>query len=172
MRLETERLVIRPIADDEIGFLYEGIASDPEVMRFIPAGVADSVDVSRERVARWNDCRARTGLSPLTLWDRNDGSFIGVSGVFPIAFEGPELEIGYLLRRSAWGKGYAVEAARACVDDAFARFEPERILALVMLGNDASVRVTEKLGMRPIAMERHYERDMLMFEIRQIGGQT
>lgn len=164
--LETERLLIRPVQDDEVGLVYDDIHSDPEVMRFIPAGVADSLETTRARVSRWTEYRARTGLGPCGVWER-EGDFVGIAGVFHIGFTGPEMEVGYLFARRVWGRGYATEAARACIDGAFAEHDPARILALVLPGNDASVRVAERLGMSPAGTATHYEREMLLFEARR-----
>ncbi len=166
VQLTTERLLIRPVEEGEVNLVYDQIHSDPDVMRFVPAGTADSLETSRARVARWSEYRARTGLGPCGVWER-DGGFLGLAGVFHIALTEPELEVGYLFAKTAWGRGYATEAAKACMEAAFAELKPDQILALVMPGNDASIRVTEKLGMVPAGSAVHYEREMLVFGSRR-----
>ena len=58
------------------------------------------------------------------------------------------IEIGYIFDNTAWGHGYAQEAARACVELAFAQFGLDRLYATVCPENTASVRVAERIGMR------------------------
>ena len=60
----------------------------------------------------------------------------------------PIVEIGYIFDDSVWGHGYAVEAARACVDLAFNRFGFDKLYATIRSENDASVKVAVKLGMQ------------------------
>ncbi len=59
----------------------------------------------------------------------------------------PAIEIGWRLSRSNWGKGFATEAAQACAHFAFNQLELERLLGIYQIGNEASARVMEKLGM-------------------------
>ncbi len=59
-----------------------------------------------------------------------------------------ETEVGFLLDRRCWGKGYATEAARASLQFGFERFHLDHIIALVHPENAASLRVIEKCGMR------------------------
>ena len=59
-----------------------------------------------------------------------------------------EPELGYRLRRSAWGKGYATEGCRALIDKAFSVHGVRRVLAETMVVNAASRRVMEKAGLR------------------------
>ncbi|MDQ2691068.1 MAG: GNAT family N-acetyltransferase, partial [Chloroflexota bacterium] len=74
---------------------------------------------------------------------------------FPDVGGKPEVEIGYRLRRSAWGKGFATEAACAVRDFAFNSLGMQRLIALIDPDNIASIRVAEKLGMQ-------YEKDIML----------
>jgi RimJ/RimL family protein N-acetyltransferase len=60
---------------------------------------------------------------------------------------GAEQEVGYILAREHWGKGYATEAATAVRDHALGTLGLRRLVSLVADGNDASARVAVKLGM-------------------------
>jgi len=83
---------------------------------------------------------------------------IGYCGLFffPDIEGQAEVEIGYRLARSVWGKGYATEAAKAVRDYAFNVLRLERLIAMIDPSNIASIRVAEKIGM-------HYEKEV-MFE--------
>ena len=67
----------------------------------------------------------------------------------------PEIELGYRLRRAAWGQGYATEAARLVRDYAFHTLHIKRLIALIDPDNVPSIRVAEKIGM-------HYESEVML----------
>ncbi len=77
-------------------------------------------------------------------------SFIGAVGLTRIRFEAsftPAVEVAWRLHRRYWGLGYATEAAKAAIEDGFTRAGLKEIVALTTLGNTASRRVMERLGM-------------------------
>ena len=143
MRIETERLVLRPWRESDAADLYR-YASDPEVG---PAAgwkphesEADSLNVLREIMI--ND---RTWAVTIAPSERAVGSI----GIFPGTAEGEngEWEIGYWIGKPFWGNGYAPEAVRALLSLYFA-FGAERIWCAHAEGNDKSRRVIEKCGFR------------------------
>ena len=152
--LTTERLFLRQfhILDAEAMFR---VFCDPEVMRF-----GDGVQ-SKEWVNAWlRTCLERYfiwGFGPYAVVEKRAQEVIGYCGLFYFAdIDGqPEVEIGYRLARSAWGKGYATEAATAVRDHAFTTLGIKRLIALVDPANTASIRVAEKLGMR-------YEKEVML----------
>jgi ribosomal-protein-alanine N-acetyltransferase len=125
------------------------VFGDPEVMRF-----GDGVQ-TRGWVQAWlRTCLERYyqtwGFGPYAVVKRQDQNVIGYCGLFffPEINGQPEVEIGYRLARSAWGKGYATEAAGAVRDYAFHILGIKRLIAMIDPSNVASIRVAEKLGMR------------------------
>jgi RimJ/RimL family protein N-acetyltransferase len=79
---------------------------------------------------------------------KRGGKLIGQVGLMKTEINGDEItEIGYIFNNKYWGMGYAIEAARACVDLAFNQFGLERVYATIRPENTASVKVTERLGM-------------------------
>ena len=80
---------------------------------------------------------------------RAEGALIGASGCGgPTGW--PGLEVGWLLARGAWGHGYATEAARASIEWAWSELGAEQLISIIAPENVASVRVAERLGMRPL----------------------
>ena len=78
-----------------------------------------------------------------------DGRFIGWFHLRPPASSPPdEPELGYRLRKSAWGKGYATEGSRALIRKGFTEFGVQRVVAETMTVNQASRRVMEKAGLK------------------------
>lgn len=86
----------------------------------------------------------------MALEVRATGEFIGFTGLdwktFPAHFT-PAVEVGWRLRRSAWGRGYATEAARASLEDGFGRVGLDEIVSMTAVGNIRSRHVMERLGM-------------------------
>lgn len=132
------------------------VFGDPEVMRF-----GDGVQTP-EWVREWTlTCLERYyqrwGFGPYAVVEKQSQELIGYCGLFYFPDVGgkPEVEIGYRLRRSAWGKGFATEAACAVRDFAFNSLGMQRLIALIDPDNIASIRVAEKLGMQ-------YEKDIML----------
>ena len=80
--------------------------------------------------------------------EKATGAFIGWFHLRPEDGHDDEPELGYRLKRDAWGKGYATEGSRALVDTAFADLGATRVWASAMAVNTASRRVMEKAGLR------------------------
>jgi RimJ/RimL family protein N-acetyltransferase len=125
----------------------QAVFGDPEVMRFSGGG-ARSPAGTLERVRGLIEHQERHGFSKWGVCERASGALIGDCGI-QLLEGGPDVELGFHLRPSAWGRGYATEAARACLDAAFADLGLDEVIAIVAPGNAASVRVLEKIGMRP-----------------------
>ena len=128
--IETERLRIEPLpveARDEMVALWRD-----------PANELLHGDESDEQVRQWVD-------GAWGVWERATGELVGACTLF-FAREHDEWELAYMLRRDRWGRGYASEAARACVLHGFGVLGLDRIVADVDPANVASVRVLEKAG--------------------------
>ena len=132
------------------------VFGDPEVMRF-----GDGVQ-TKEWVQSWlRTCLERYyqtwGFGPYAMVETHSGNIIGYCGLFffPDINGQAEVEIGYRLARSAWGQGYATEAASAVRGYAFTSLGIRRLIALIDPANVASIRVAEKIGMR-------YEADVML----------
>jgi RimJ/RimL family protein N-acetyltransferase len=148
--LETERLVLRPFTADDADLLIE-LDSDPEVMRYLTGGKPTAPETIREQylpniLAGLEKWEYRFGM--LAAYEQEGGAFIGWFILRPKA-EGPldEVELGYRLRRAAWGKGYATEGSQALVRKAFTELGVRMIWADTMFVNRGSRNIMEKLGM-------------------------
>jgi RimJ/RimL family protein N-acetyltransferase len=92
----------------------------------------------------------RYGFCRWALED-SDGQFLGYTGVMPSRPGhplGPHADIGWRLLHSAWGRGYATEAARASLRDVFERVKLKEVLAYTSAGNVRSQAVIKRLNMR------------------------
>ncbi len=147
---ETERLILRQFTAGDVDLLVE-LDSDPEVMFYINAGVPtpraevedDILPAFLRYYSRW------PGYGFWALIERSSGDFLGWVHFRPEqGSSDDEPELGYRLRRAAWGRGYAAEASRAVIDRGFAEFGVRRVAASTMAVNTASRRVMEKAGLR------------------------
>jgi len=148
--LETERLLLRRFTGDDVDDLVE-LDGDPEVMRFINGGRPTPREVIEDDVlpAFLRFYERDTGHGFWAVVERSTGRFVGWFHLRPADGAPPgEVELGYRLRRSAWGKGYATEGSRALIDKAFAELGVQRVVASTMVVNVASRRVMEKAGLR------------------------
>ncbi|CAA9423190.1 MAG: Acetyltransferase, GNAT family [uncultured Rubrobacteraceae bacterium] len=140
--LETERLLLRRFAEADVDRLL-ALHNDPEVMRFLNGGKP----TSREEVER----EYREHFAGDGYWaavEKATGEFVGWFVLQSREGGAPEgHELGYRLKRSAWGKGYATEGSLALVKKGFADLGVRRVWAQTMAVNAASRRVMEKAGL-------------------------
>jgi RimJ/RimL family protein N-acetyltransferase len=149
--LETDRLVLRRFTVDDVDNLVE-LDSDPAVMRYVNGGRATPADEIRDDVlpAFLGYYDRYPGYGFWAVQEKPAGGFVGWFHLRPHPDHGvpDEPELGYRLRRSAWGLGYGTEGSRALIDKAFAYLGARRVYAETMVVNAASRRVMEKAGLR------------------------
>jgi len=166
-RLETERLVLRLFTPDDVQAMYD-LNSDPEVVRYAEAAPVRDLQEAREKLESGPLADyVKYGYGRFAVEDRETGKVIGFCGIKYIPAIGLP-EIGYRLMRSYWGRGLCTEAARACVDFARDDLKIERLVALIMPENIASIRVAEKLGMKKGPLINIYDEEALQYEM-QLG---
>lgn len=141
--LLTKRLRLRPLTGGDLDDLVE-LDSDPAVMRYLTGQPTDRHRMIAEVLPRMlRNCR--DGLGYWTASTRGNGQFIGWFALTPA---GPKAaELGYRLRRSAWGFGYATEGSLALLDRGFADLGLHRVQAGTMAVNLRSRRVMERVGL-------------------------
>jgi RimJ/RimL family protein N-acetyltransferase len=148
--LETERLLLRRFTKSDVANLHD-LDGDPEVMRFINGGRPVPRDVIREQTLP-RFLRAYERFEAFGVWaaiERSTGEFVGWFEFYPRKDASPEeVELGYRLRSSAWGKGYATEGSRALIRKGFTELGVQRVVAETMAVNTASRRVMEKAGLK------------------------
>ena len=158
--IETERLVIRSFADDDIDRFTE-IFTDPVVMQYISLRGYTVPDLLEMYGRRYRE----RGYTFWALCDR-DGHVLGDVG-FGTYEDSGDPELGWTLARDAWGHGYATEGARACIDALFANTKHDRIVALVDTRNERSLRTAERIGMQRVGEVDHPWHAHTLFEVRR-----
>jgi RimJ/RimL family protein N-acetyltransferase len=157
--LNTDRLTIdslRP-GDAEALFAYRG---DPDVFRFqewAPGSVEDAERFIRSVEATAFDTPGT--WSQLAIRERGSGRLLGDLGVHFLE-DGQQVEIGYTLAPESQGSGLATEAVTRLLDHLFRAMDKHRVTASVDPGNDSSIRLLTRVGMR---QEAHF-RESLWFK--------
>jgi len=145
--IETRRLLLRPWRNSDLPLFAEQNA-DAATMQFL-GGVltreqSDAyVERAEKHLEQHGFCKwavEAPGVAPLI-------GAVGLTFVKFVASFTPAVEAAWRLNRRYWGCGYATEAARAAVEDGFKRAGLTEIVAMAALGNGASIRIMEHLGM-------------------------
>ena len=153
---ETPRLVLRAFRPDDWE-PYAAICADAEVMRYIGTGGPISRDDA------WRSMASMLGhwaLKRCGMWAievKETGRLAGRAGFLdPPGW--PGFEVGWVLGREHWGKGYATEAASFALRYAFETLGRDRVISLIRPGNGRSIKVAERIG------------ESLAGEVQLLGG--
>jgi RimJ/RimL family protein N-acetyltransferase len=147
--LETQRLVLRRFSMADADNLVS-LDSDPDVMRFVPGGIPTSrEEIENEYLPAFlGYYRRYEGYGFWAVIEKDAGDFLGWFHFRPGKDAAPgEVELGYRLRKAAWGRGYATEGSRALIGKGFTELGVQRVVAEAMAVNQASRRVMEKAGL-------------------------
>jgi RimJ/RimL family protein N-acetyltransferase len=160
--LETPRLRLREMQPDDLDFVAAMLA-DPEVMRYYPQLY------SRADAQAWLDRqRRRYAEDGHGLWlvlDKSTGEPVGQVGLAMQEVEGTRRpEVGWLLHRPFWGKGYATESGMAVRDAAFQRWRYPALISLIRPVNEPSRRVAERVGFTPGPRVQFHGFEHVMYE--------
>lgn len=154
--LETSRLVLRRWGGKDIVPMAE-INADPEVMRWIGGGTTRTEEQTTRAIEHLEEEWNTLGYGLFAVEVKESGELAGFVGLSVPTFLPevmPAVEIGWRLGRSFWGKGIATEAAREALRFGFEDCGLAEILSICQVGNDASERIMQKLGM-------HLERETI-----------
>jgi len=144
--IETDRLLLRKFTENDTALLFQ-LNLDPEVIRYTHDPITDVEhakkilsDVILPQYSLYNHGRLATHL-------KSSLEFIGWCGLKYLP-ETNEVDLGYRFMKKFWGKGYATEAALACIEYGFTKLNLPLIIGRALPGNLASIKVLEKCGMK------------------------
>jgi len=155
--LETERLRLEPVDESRLEE-FVALTGDPQTMRYWSPIGAFSRGEAECRFGRALTRTRELGFGRRWIVVKATGSGIGFTEIKSFGsscadVSPDEIEIGWMLAPSQWGRGYGTEAGRAARDEAFERLGLDTIVAVHHPDNTASGRIMEKIGM-------DYERDV------------
>ena len=142
--IETERLILRQLRQDDFADLCE-MLQDPDVMQ------AWEHTFSEFQVQEWIDRQFKryeqTGVGVWTAIEKETGAIVGQIGLVWADIKGKNvLELTYMLKKTHWGKGFAIEGGKACLDYAFYEMNVDKVYAPIRPENQTSRNVAERLG--------------------------
>ncbi|HHB78553.1 MAG TPA: N-acetyltransferase [Saprospiraceae bacterium] len=141
--LQTKRLFLRKFTPDDAP-LHFALNSDPMVLQYTGDVAFLSEKDARSFLEQYDHYQLH-GFGRWNCFRKKDGAFLGWCG---LKFnEVQEIDLGYRFFRKEWNKGYATEAAKACLDYGFNSLKIKQIIGRVHPENLASIRVLEKVGM-------------------------
>lgn len=165
--LETERLIIKTPELTDFDDLY-ALESDTDVMQYVGQGVRTSAEVT-SGLDKAITHQKKYGFSLGCVYEKETGVFIGRAGLIYLAYDDtqPDIEVGYMLAKSAWGKGYAIELARALIHWGFQHLPVTKLVAVINPNNDRSRRVLEKAKMCYIGRSTYWNSEVALYDIHK-----
>ncbi len=147
-RLETDRLVIRPVREVDLPAIFE-YASRDEVAEYVTFNAHETLEDTKRfyEYAKKNYAQGMFEPMGITIKENGDDKVIGTIGVFTSGSKSFTAEFGYALHSDYWGRGIMTEALVAMIDFSFSNLPYERLQARCMVENSASGKVMEKAGM-------------------------
>ena len=162
--LETQRLSLREMTphDAENAYLLN---LDPDVLKYTGDAPFGSIEEARNFLLKYDHYK-KNGFGRWAVINNSTHEFIGWCGLRYVADKN-EYDVGYRLNKIFWNKGYATEAAKACIDIGFIKFNIKRIIGNVMKENIGSIRVLEKIGMTYYKDEDCGQQPGMVYEIKK-----
>lgn len=143
--IRTERLTLRGYRETDVDALFAMADGDDVIAPFMTYNVAPLREACWRSVALWIGHWALRGFGMWAVEERSSGAFIGRIGLWEP--EGwPGTEVGWMLGRAWWGRGFATEAGRAAMDWGFENLPVTELVSLIQPDNTPSIGVAEKLG--------------------------
>ncbi len=177
LELHTERLLLTPLAPTDLDLALE-LWTDPEVVEYV-CDVMTEAEIRQEMP----DSTRRGGNGGIGIWciaDRKTREKLGSTYLLPVPIDeddtdfslvvmgqmpDAEIEIGFFLKRSAWGRGYATEVCKRLLQFAFQEVSLNEVVASVDEDNFASKKVLEKSGLLDRGRTRCYGKDSPIYRI-------
>ncbi len=157
MYIETKSLVIRVFEENDIGDAHMYL-QDKEVMKYVEPPF--SLEQTKEFILEFG-CKKEMVFA---LEEKSSKKVIG-HAIFHPYDEVDEYEIGWILSRFSWGKGYAVEVSKALIQYAFQEKQAKRVIAETVVGNLGALAVIKRLGM--VENEQRSGTILKLFELNQ-----
>jgi ribosomal-protein-alanine N-acetyltransferase len=142
--IRTDRLTLRPPIPADAAAIFERYAQDSLVTRYLIWSPHESVSETEEFIRA---CIEGSQDGVRFPWVITNASDEAVMGMIELRVEGDAADVGYVLARSEWGRGFATEALSSVLRFAFSMPDVKRVWAVCDVDNAASARVMEKAGM-------------------------
>lgn len=152
--METERLVLKLYNEEEESLLIE-LLTDKDVMKHVDNGVLTKENAAALWQKLIRDFYPKGIDTIYGVFSKDDERYVGHASIRPRPEKKQDWEIGYILRKEEWGKGFATEIAKQLVEYGFEELNLKEVFATIDDDNYGSIKVAEKSGMS----FSHYEYD-------------
>lgn len=156
-QLETKNLLLRRIHPSDASALFK-ILADDEVTRFYDDDTFTDISQASGQIEAWENGFKNKGCIRWGITRKEAGKIIGSCGYYGFHTWYRRASIGYELARNYWRQGIMTEALSAIIDFGFGEMELNRIEAVVMPENTASIIMLQKLGFRKEGLLEEYEK--------------
>lgn len=150
---ETDRLILREIVDSDLESMFK-LDSDPMVVKYLDMSPLETLEEAQKSINYIRKQYVERGVGRWAAVEKSSGDFIGWSGLKHNKGEKESLngkynfyDVGYRFIPRYWGKGYATESAMAALDYGFRELEYDTIAGIALIGNIASNKVLQKIGL-------------------------
>ena len=143
---ETPRLILGQFTEQDAPLIFQ-LNSDPEIVKFVHEPVLTTEEQAKKIMIDIILPQYKNNLGRWATYTKSNNEFIGWCGL-KYRPELDEIDLGYRLKKSAWGNGYATEAAKHTLDHGFNNLDLHLITGRAHIENIASIKVLEKLGMQ------------------------
>ncbi len=165
--LETPRLILRRFTLADAPLLHQ-LNGDPEVVKYVHEPTLKSDEEALQVLTNIILPQYQAGLGRWAIHTKDNQEFIGWCGLKYLKEE-DEIDLGYRLYQSAWGKGFATEAAKYTVAHGFNQLNLEEIVGKAHVENTGSINVLHKIGMQFIKeVEEDNERVKVFMAVRAL----
>lgn len=148
VHLETPRLILREWKEDDLPH-FARMNSDPLVMEHLPRSLDEKT--SGKLMRRFQEHFAKHGFGLYALERKDDGEFVGFTGLNTVEFEAkftPAIELAWRLDYEYWGQGYGSEVGKAVLEHGLNKLKIKEIVSFTVHDNARTKHLIEKLGMR------------------------
>ena len=148
---ETPRLILRQFTDEDAPLILQ-LNNDPEIVKYVHEPVLETEEQAKNIILNIILPQYKNNLGRWAIHLKTNNEFIGWCGLKHVPAR-DEIDLGYRLIRSAWGKGFATEAAKHTLDHGFKKLNLELITGRAHIENIVSIKVLEKIGMQFISQD-------------------
>lgn len=155
MIIETNRLILREYSNEDIDDYYK-LKSCKEVWKFSTYIPIKDYESAKRQLHDLIESKTEKDIGFCAIIDKKSNEYIGEAGILSFNRVADRCVIGYNLLPEYWNNGFATEITKELIKYAFKNLSTERVEALAMNSNVASVRVLEKSGMKKEGVLRHF----------------
>jgi [ribosomal protein S5]-alanine N-acetyltransferase len=166
--METERLILRLYGENEKSYLVE-LFTNEDVMKHVDTGVFRVEKAESLWQKLIEDFYPKGKNTIYAVFAKTDERYIGHASIRPRPEKTEDWEIGYILRKEEWGKGFATEIAARLVRFGFENLKLPEVFATIDDDNSASIKVAEKTGMNFSHFEYDEQGRFSVYSIKSKG---